>query len=64
MWVALLAAKLRGQRTDNGGEFTAAEFATYCIDDSHAALLDAIHPAAEQWWSGGIRRWWRWRVCS
>jgi hypothetical protein len=33
MWVVLLAAKLRGRRTDNGGEFTTVEFATYCADD-------------------------------
>jgi hypothetical protein len=25
--------KLRGLRTDNGGEFTAAEFASYCANE-------------------------------
>jgi hypothetical protein len=45
MWVALLVAKseaaaekecghkLRVLRTNNGGEFTVAEFATYCTDE-------------------------------
>jgi hypothetical protein len=34
--------KLRVLRTDNGDEFTAAEFASYCADECSAPLLRAV----------------------
>jgi hypothetical protein len=41
--------KLRVLRTDNGGEFMAAEFAAYCADEGITqTLFNTIHPAAER----------------
>jgi hypothetical protein len=32
--------KLRVLRTDNGGEFTAVEFTTYCADEGSSRLFE------------------------
>jgi hypothetical protein len=44
--------KLRVLRTDNGSEFTVAEFASYCVDESvqrrTPPLLHVVQPAAER----------------
>jgi transposase InsO family protein len=41
--------KLRVLRTDNGGEFTAAEFTAYCADKGITqTLFGTIHPTTEQ----------------
>jgi hypothetical protein len=42
-------SKIRVMRTDNGGEFTAAEFAAYCANEGgHSTLLGTVHFAAER----------------
>jgi transposase InsO family protein len=48
--------KLRVLRTDNGGEFTAAEFAAYCADEGISHTFRHHTPCNRTgWWSGEIR---------
>jgi hypothetical protein len=51
--------KLRVLRTDNGGEFTTAEFAAYCADEGISHTFRHHTPCNRTgWWSGEIRLWW------
>jgi hypothetical protein len=54
--------KLQVLRTNNGGEFTAAEFTAYCADEGSLDTSRHHTPRSRTgWWSGEIRWWWRWR---
>ena len=51
--------KLRVLRTDNGGEFTAAEFAAYCADEGSNATSPCHTPRSRTaLWSAATRQWW------
>jgi transposase InsO family protein len=53
--------KFRMLRTDNGGEFTVAEFTAYCADEGITRHFSAPYtPQQNGWWSGEIRLWWQW----
>jgi hypothetical protein len=55
--------KLKVLRTDNGGEFTVAEFAAYWANEGvkrHYSAL--IHHSRMAWWSVEIKPWWPWHV--
>jgi transposase InsO family protein len=51
--------KLRVLHTDNGGEFTVAEFAAYCTDEGIKRHFSAPHsPSRTPWCNAGTRPWW------
>jgi transposase InsO family protein len=51
--------KLRVLRTDNGGEFTAAEFTAYCADEGiHRHFSAPYTPQQNGVSSATTRRWW------
>jgi hypothetical protein len=52
--------KLRMLRTDNGGEFTAAEFTSYCMDEGVQCNLHHIAHNRMTSSSGATRRLWEW----
>jgi transposase InsO family protein len=49
--------KLRVLRIDNNGEFTAAEFASYCADDGVQRHYSALYNPQQ---NGATRRLWGW----